>query len=105
LLPIFEETDLTLFFGTDNEDNYEAFLATLDDIFQINKDAKVIESIAMLYAKLETIPIIERDIQVKIFNKITNLIIPKEILARSCKSLLRNFEENFQDYLDGMKYF
>jgi len=57
---------LTLFFGTDNEENYEVFLSTLEGIFDMNKESKVIECIAMLFAKLEKIAIIERDIQVKI---------------------------------------
>ncbi len=64
LLPIFEETDMSGFFALENEDAYEAFLATLDGIFQISKHPKVIESIVKLLDNLVNNLNIQNDIHV-----------------------------------------
>lgn len=64
LLPIFEETDLTLFFSDDNQENYEAFMTTLANVFEISQNPKVIESVVRVYTNLEKISTVQRDVLV-----------------------------------------
>lgn len=69
LLPIFEETDLTLFFSEDNEENYETFMTTLSDVFEINQNPRAIESVVRVYNNLEKIPTVQREVLVKNLKK------------------------------------
>ena len=73
LLPIFEETDLALFFSEDNQDNYEAFMTTLSDVFEISQNSKVIEPLVRVYNNLEKISTVQREVLVRI-NKCYKLI-------------------------------
>lgn len=67
LLPIFEVADMSSFFTLDNEENYQAFLAVLDDIFSISQHPKVVESAVKLFNYLEKMPSVQREVRVCFF--------------------------------------
>ena len=87
-LPILDEIDMETLFSTQNIDTHKGFLATLQDILRITKHHKVVESAVKIFEKLESLPATQRE--------------AAEIMTKLSKDLLKSFQDNLEDYLNGI---